>query len=94
MENTESNRQRYRELLYKTEGLGDYISGAIMYEETLFQKATCGTPMVDLLKKNKIIPGIKVDLGVRPLYVVFKRENFKHIALILRTTRMALSCTL
>ena len=39
-----------------------------MYEETLFQKATCGTPMVDLLKKNKIIPGIKVDLGVRPLY--------------------------
>jgi len=68
LENTESNRQRYRELLYKTEGLGDYISGAIMYEETLFQKATCGTPMVDLLKKNKIIPGIKVDLGVRPLY--------------------------
>ena len=39
-----------------------------MYEETLFQKATCGTPMVELLKKNKIIPGIKVDLGVRPLY--------------------------
>lgn len=39
-----------------------------MYEETLFQKATCGTPMVDLLKKNNIIPGIKVDLGVRPLY--------------------------
>eukprot|EP00940_MAST-03C_sp_MAST-3C-sp2_P001605 g1605.t1 len=68
MENTLENRQKYRELLYKTEGLGEYISGAIMYEETLFQKATCGTQMVDLLKKQKIVPGIKVDLGVRPLY--------------------------
>eukprot|EP00939_MAST-03C_sp_MAST-3C-sp1_P003600 g3600.t1 len=68
LENTEKNRQQYRELLYRTEGLGEYISGAIMYEETLFQKDSKGVPMVDLLKKQHIIPGIKVDLGVRELY--------------------------
>ena len=59
---------RYRELLFKTKGLGQYISGAITYEETLFDTATCGTPMVDLLKKEGIIPGIKVDKGVQPLF--------------------------
>lgn len=68
LENTLENRQKYRELLFKTKGLGQYISGAIMYEETLFQKATCGTPMVDLCKKENIVPGIKVDKGVRPLF--------------------------
>ena len=59
---------RYRELLFKTKGLGQYISGAITYEETLFDTATCGTPMVELLKKEGIIPGIKVDKGVQPLF--------------------------
>merc|ERR1740138_760642 len=64
VENTQPNRVRYRELLFKTPGLGQYISGAITYEETLFDTATCGTPMVDLLKKAGIIPGIN-DLGKR-----------------------------
>jgi fructose-bisphosphate aldolase class I len=68
LENTHPNRQKYRELLFKTKGLNEYISGCILYEETLFDKATCGTPMVDLLKAAKIIPGIKVDMGVKPLY--------------------------
>ena len=63
----ETNRQKYRGLLFKTEGLENHISGCILYEETLFQKAECGTPMVDLLKKKGIIPGIKVDKGVKPL---------------------------
>ena len=48
--------------------IGQYISGAITYEETLFDTATCGTPMVELLKKEGIIPGIKVDKGVQPLF--------------------------
>merc|ERR1719502_2554353 len=60
VENTQPNRVRYRELLFKTKGLGQYISGAITYEETLFDTATCGTPMVDLLKKEGID-----DLGKR-----------------------------
>jgi len=68
VENTQPNRVRYRELLFNTPGLGQYISGAITYEETLFDTATCGTPMVDLLKKAGIIPGIKVDKGVQPLF--------------------------
>ena len=67
VENTELNRQRYRELLFKTEGLEQYISGVIMFEETLFQKGTCGTQMVDMLKAKGMIPGIKVDKGVKPL---------------------------
>ena len=68
VENNQLNRVRYRELLFKTPGLGEYISGAITFEETLFDTATCGTTMVDLMKKQGIIPGIKVDKGVQPLF--------------------------
>ena len=68
VENTQPNRVRYRELLFKTPGLGEHVSGAITFEETLFDKATCGTSMVDLLNKAGIIPGIKVDKGVQPLF--------------------------
>jgi len=68
VENVEENRQKYRQLLYKTEGLGEYISGAIMFEETLYQNAEDGTPFVEVLKGQGIIPGIKVDKGVQPLF--------------------------
>ena len=54
VENTQPNRVRSRALLFKTKGLGQYISGAIPYAETLFDTATCGTPMVELLKKEGI----------------------------------------
>ena len=57
VENTEGNRRAYRELLLATPGLGDYISGAIMFEETLYQSAEDGTSFVDLLNKQNIIPG-------------------------------------
>lgn len=67
VENTEPNRQRYRQLLFTTKGLGSNISGVILYEETLFQKASDNTPFVDLIKKEGVIPGIKVDLGTRAL---------------------------
>lgn len=63
MENVEPNRMAYRELLFQTKGFGQYISGVILYEETLFQKASSGS-MVELLKAEGVIPGIKVDLGV------------------------------
>ena len=49
-------------------GLEQYISGVILYEETLYQKADDGTPFVDILKSKGIIPGIKVDKGVKPLF--------------------------
>merc|ERR1719243_272181 len=67
MENTEENRQIWRNLLFTTEGMGEYISGAILFEETLFQNDPNGKPFVDVLKGNGIIPGIKVDTGLKPL---------------------------
>lgn len=66
LDNTESNRRRWRELLY-TSDIGDYISGAIMFEETLYQNAADGTPFVDILKGKGILPGIKVDTGLTAL---------------------------
>lgn len=64
IENTEANRATYRAMLFNTKDVQKYISGAILYEETLFQKAPDGTPMVEILKKHDIIPGIKVDQGL------------------------------
>lgn len=64
VENTEENRTFYRDLLFSAEGLGKFISGAILFEETLFQKNAQGVSMVELLKKQNILPGIKVDKGV------------------------------
>ena len=61
LENTEANRQAYRTLLVSAPGLGQYISGAILFEETLYQSTTDGKKMVDVLKAQNIVPGIKVD---------------------------------
>lgn len=67
-ENTEANRQAYREMLFRSqEAMNDCISGVIMFEETLYQKAVDGTPFVDLIKAAGAVPGIKVDLGAHPL---------------------------
>jgi len=63
-ENTEANRQKYRQLLFKTPKMEDYISGVIMYEETLYQKSDEGVPFPELLKSKNVITGIKVDTGV------------------------------
>ncbi|XVF62153.1 hypothetical protein PTKIN_Ptkin08bG0194300 [Pterospermum kingtungense] len=60
LENTEANRQAYRTLLVSAPGLGQYISGAILFEETLYQSTTDG-------RKMNIVPGIKVDKGLVPL---------------------------
>merc|ERR1719356_587196 len=67
MENIEENRQKWRNLLFTTPGIGEYISGAILFEETLYQSDPEGKPFVDVLKGNGIIPGIKVDTGLKPL---------------------------
>merc|ERR1711939_247507 len=67
LENTEENRKAYRTLLVTTPGLSEYISGAILFEETLYQDTVDGKPMVDALNENGIIPGIKVDKGLVPL---------------------------
>lgn len=67
VENTEANRIAYRSLLLGTPGLGDYISGAILYDETLRQQSTDGKPFPELMQQQGIIPGIKVDTGAKEL---------------------------
>ena len=67
VESTEESRRDYRELLFRTKGASDYISGVILYDETLRQRAADGTPMVDVLRDQGIIPGIKVDNSTKPL---------------------------
>jgi fructose-bisphosphate aldolase class I len=63
VESTEENRRDYRELLFRTRGAGEFISGVILYDETIRQKAADGTPLVKVLETQGIIPGIKVDKG-------------------------------
>jgi fructose-bisphosphate aldolase class I len=67
VENTEENRRAYRELLLTTPNLGEHISGAILFDETIRQKTKDGVPLVEAMKKAGIIPGVKVDKGPVPL---------------------------
>lgn len=66
VENTEQNRRDYRELLFRaTDTMRDYISGVILFEETLYQDAADGTPLVELIAAAGSVPGIKVDKGAK-----------------------------
>ncbi len=67
VESTEENRRHYRSTLLSTPDLGQYISGVILFEETLDQKTSDGTPLAELARKQSIVPGIKVDKGKGPL---------------------------
>ncbi|HVW65390.1 MAG TPA: class I fructose-bisphosphate aldolase [Nitrosospira sp.] len=67
LESTEENHRRYRELLFTAGGIERYISGVILFDETLRQSSTGGTPFARLLSERGIIPGIKVDKGAKPL---------------------------
>jgi fructose-bisphosphate aldolase, class I len=67
VENVEENRRAYRELLFTAPGVENYISGVILFEETLYQKTADGKPFVELLNEKGIIAGIKVDKGPREL---------------------------
>jgi fructose-bisphosphate aldolase class I len=67
MESTEDNRRAYRELLLTTAGLGQHISGAILYDETIRQSTRAGVSFVKVMQDAGILPGIKVDTGAHPL---------------------------
>jgi fructose-bisphosphate aldolase class I len=68
VESTEDNRRDYRELMFRSnEAMSKYISGVILYDETIWQKAKDGTPLVEIIRKAGAIPGIKVDEGTKPL---------------------------
>src|ERR1700749_3596699 len=68
VESTEDSRRDYREMLFRsTEAMTDHISGVILYDETIWQNAADGTPLVKLIEAAGAIPGIKVDEGTQPL---------------------------
>jgi fructose-bisphosphate aldolase class I len=67
LESTEEHRRRYRELLFTTEGMEQYIGGVILFDETLRQATSDGTPFAALLTSRGVVPGIKVDKGAKPL---------------------------
>lgn len=64
VENKEENRRDYRELLFSTEGIENYISGVILFSETAKQSSKAGDKFIDILNKKGIVPGIKVDKGL------------------------------
>ncbi|MCL5261517.1 MAG: fructose-bisphosphate aldolase class I [Gammaproteobacteria bacterium] len=67
LESTEENRRAYREMLFTTPGLNEYISGIILFEETLYQTTQGKKPFPKLLAELGIVPGVKVDKGFTPL---------------------------
>ena len=67
VESTESNRRDYREMLFRSSGMKDNIGGVILFDETIRQNAKDGTPLVELIKNQGALPGIKVDKGLAPL---------------------------
>jgi fructose-bisphosphate aldolase class I len=67
VESTTEQRRSYRQLLFTAPGLGDHISGVILYDETIRQATDDGTSFVEVLEKGSVIPGIKVDAGAKPL---------------------------
>ena len=66
-ESTEDNRRNYREMLFSTKNISRYVSGVILFDETIYQNSSDGTPLVEVLTDQGIIPGIKVDKGAKPL---------------------------
>ena len=67
VENTEKNRLVFRQTLFSSEAMKNYIGGVILFDETIKQKTTLGPTVPELISKNNAIPGIKVDKGAKPL---------------------------
>lgn len=75
LESTEENQRAYRDLLFTTPHLGQYLSGVILFEETLYQKTSDGIPFPAYLTSQGVIPGIKVDQGLIPLVLANGEET-------------------
>ena len=67
VESTEEKRRDYRELLFRSEGMKGNIGGVILFDETIRQKASDGTALVDIITTQGSLPGIKVDKGLQPM---------------------------
>jgi fructose-bisphosphate aldolase, class I len=75
VESTEENRRAYRDLLFTTDGVEEFISGVILFDETIRQSTTDGVPFPKVLADKGIIPGIKVDTGAKPLALAAEGET-------------------
>ncbi len=76
VESTVDNRRDYREMLFRSsDAMSKYISGVILYDETIRQNAKDGTPLVKLIEKAGSLPGIKVDKGTKPLPFCRRRTD-------------------
>jgi fructose-bisphosphate aldolase class I len=67
LDSTEEHRRTYREMLFTAPGAAEWVSGVILYDETIRQKTRDGTPFPQYLTKQGMLPGIKVDMGAKPL---------------------------
>src|SRR3954467_6011510 len=67
LENTEDNRRAFREMLLTAPGENEYISGVILFDETIRQKTSSGKTFVEILRSEGILPGIKVDQGIKEM---------------------------
>src|SRR5215207_5802744 len=67
VESNEDRRRAYREMLFTTKGAADFVSGVILFDETIRQNASDGRSLAKILEEQGIIPGIKVDAGAKPL---------------------------
>jgi fructose-bisphosphate aldolase class I len=67
VQSTEDRRCAYRQMLFETPGIGEFLSGTILFDETIRQESTEGTPLVEVLTAAGVIPGIKVDAGAKPM---------------------------
>ncbi len=67
IESTETSRRDYREMMFRAPGISEYVSGTILYDETIRQNASDGSRIAEVLKDAGILPGIKVDTGAKPL---------------------------
>ena len=74
-DSTEANRRAYREMLFTTKDIADYISGVILFDETIRQSSSDGVPFPKVLAGKGIIPGIKVDKGAKPLALAAEGET-------------------
>ena len=74
IDSTEENRRSYRDMLVSAESLSDYISGAILFDETIRQKTSQSIPFPEYLDKIGIIPGIKVDTGAKEFFVTLMKK--------------------
>jgi len=67
IENTEDNRRAYREMLFTTPGIEEFLGGVILFDETIRQKSSDGRLFAEVLREKEILPGIKVDQGTEPM---------------------------